>query len=118
MRISRLFPLVLAALPLVVTACEKKEDKVWVTQRAEADLPGLRGRARVRVGDVLTEGYADVSILAGNGTVLAGKAEAKEGERIPFELDGKRYELEIVTYDLHLTSEDSALVRVHSGKEQ
>jgi hypothetical protein len=83
---------------LVQDIVKGKPDEVLVKQRHSAALPGLDGKVQVQVGDVKSEQDADVAIVGPGSRVLASKVAARVGDRIPFEYEGKTYDLEVVRY--------------------
>ena len=86
--------------------------EVLLRQRTSADLPGLDGAVKVRVGDIKRGKTADVTILGPEAITLASKASAQVGDRIAFVHNGNKYEVEVVRYVDKIGPGDTATFRI------
>lgn len=92
----------LAMLLLVATlpGCRPGE-RFQVEQRSRTALPGLEGRADVRVGDIRRGRDAYVSVVGPEDLPYEsyGGETLRQGEGLEFTIDGRRYKLWVDRYD-------------------
>ncbi|MHC4819850.1 MAG: hypothetical protein ACYTF8_17530, partial [Planctomycetota bacterium] len=102
MRTGLLFCLVLAACggddraPNATPALSLPEGgtRVTVDQRSAAVVPGSDGRVRVHLGDI-TRGQVQLTLAGPDGTTLIAPTSVKEGDALPFVLEG-RYSVTVI----------------------
>ncbi len=93
----RVLPFVL----LAATACGSREEPLRLRQRS--DQP-LADGATLKIGDIRLGGGALLRVVAG-GKILA-ETEARPGDRLPFVVQGRAWEIEVLRLENHLTHED------------
>ncbi len=89
--------------------------EMTVTQRSTTAVPGSDGRVRVTVDDV-TRGQVTVTVLAEDGSALAGPTSLCPADRVRFAAGGGAYVLQLEALDNALVGEDHATLVIAAAE--
>jgi hypothetical protein len=105
----------LAGLRIGIERLRLSPDPLQMTiiQRKTQDIPGLRGQAAIRLGDI-TDGQVSLSVHNDANLLVANPRSVRQGDVVPFRLGGQTFYIRVLRLHNSLVGDDCGDLEVSS----